>query len=119
MTCFRRLLLSAIATLAVVGSALAADAPVVPKPSTPAVVAANPDLQKLVQQFNTHRDSILANREAMLKQLMNATAEQKKEILNKMAEDQKDLIDAQRALAKQIRDEMRKLRQNLPAGPGH
>lgn len=82
------------------------------KPAKPDVSAASVDLQKLIRDFNAQRDSLLADREALLNELKNATGEQKKAILDRMETMQKDRLEAQRALGKQIRDEMRKLRQS-------
>jgi hypothetical protein len=112
----RKSLLTAVAIFATTVGAFAADAP--SKPVAPNITSGNPDLQKLIQQFNTRRDAIIADREALLNQLKSATEEQRKALLEKMQSQQKDLVDAQRALAKQIRDEMRKLRQAAPGGPG-
>lgn len=105
-------------TFAVATGVRAADA-TKPKPSKPDMATAvnSSDLQKLIQQFATRRDSMLADRQALLNQLRNATAEQRKAILEKMESQQKELLEAQRALGKQIRDDMRKLRMSLP-GPG-
>lgn len=90
-----------------------APAPKAPKPEI-AANGSSSDLSKLIDQFNKRRDSMLADRQALLDQLKNATAEQRKQILDKMQAQQKDLIEAQRALGKQIRDEMRKLRESTP-----
>ena len=90
-----------------------APAPKAPKPEITANGSSS-DLSKLIAQFNKRRDSMLADRQALLDQLKNATAEQRKQILNKMQAQQKDLIEVQRALGKQIRDEMRKLRESTP-----
>lgn len=91
------------------------------KPNLPnaaiTALANGSDIQKLIQQFNLRRDSLLSDRQALLNQLKSATAEQRKEILQKMEAQQKDLLEAQRALGKQIRDDMRKLRQSA-TGPG-
>lgn len=115
----RKSLLFAVALLATAAGVFAADAapaPKAPKPNVPA--SANVDLQKLINQFNARRDTMLADREALMNQLKNATAEQRKAILEKVQAQEKDLLDQQRALGRQIRDEMRKLRQTAPAGPG-
>jgi hypothetical protein len=93
----------------------AADAPAKPavaKPDKPAPA----DVQQAIDQFGAKRDAMIANRQALLDQLKNATAEQKKAILDQMQAQQKDLLDAQRALGRQIRDELRKLRQSQPSG---
>src|SRR6187402_2226795 len=56
-------------------------------------------------KFNAQRDKMIASREALSKQLKNATEEQRKAIFDKM----KDLVDQQRELDKQFRDEFRKV----------
>lgn len=117
MLILRRVLLISAVVIATGGGVRAAEAPVKPeKPQIGTRMSAS-DLQKLIQQFNSRRDTLLASRQALLNQLKTATTEQRKEILQKMEAQQKDLLDAQRALGKQIRDDMRKLRQSLP-GPG-
>jgi len=105
-----------VAACVAAGGLFAADAGTPARPAAPAAAAdGKPDLQQLIHQFSARRDTLMANREALLNQLKTATAEQKKAILAKMAAEQKDLIDSQRAMAKQIRDEMRKLRLQTPA----
>ncbi len=98
------------------GGAFAADGSGEPKPAKPDVAATvnSSDLRKLIDQFSKRRDSVLADRQALLEQLKNATADQRKQILEKMQAQQKDLLEAQRSLGKQIRDEMRKLRETTP-----
>ena len=103
----RKVIFLVLAVLVGASGAFSADA--APKPQKPDFAAGNADLQKLIDAFNARRDTILANREALLNQLKNATAEQRKAILEKMQAQQKDLVEAQRALGRQIRDEMRKL----------
>ena len=76
------------------------------------------DVQKLVDQFSAKRDTLIADRQALVNQLKGATAEQRKAILEKMQAQEKELVDAQRALGKQLRDELRQLRQNQFVG-GH
>ena len=105
-------LLLAVALFATSSGMHAADAAKDAKPTS------NADMQKLVEQFTARRDALLANREALMTQLKNATAEQRKAILEKMQSQQKDLVEAQRALGRQLRDEMRKLREATPANPG-
>ncbi len=70
-----------------------------------ATKAAAESTKKDEAKFNAQRDKMLASREALAKQLKNATEEQRKAILDKM----KDLDDQQRELNKQFRDEFRKL----------
>lgn len=119
MILIRKAHLVAIAALALAGGARAANSGNVTRPSKDEIAppTTSTDLQKLIDQFNAKRDSMLADRQQLLNQLKSATAEQRKEILEKMQQQQKDLLDAQRALGKQIRDDMRKLRQSVP-GPG-
>ena len=116
MSHIRPALVLAAALWVSAGTVYAADAAAAPKPAKPdmAAVSKSSDLSKLIDQFTKRRDSMLADRQALLDQLKNATAEQRKQILEKMQAQQKDLIDAQRALGKQIRDEMRKLRESTP-----
>ena len=112
-----RHLIAALIALSAMGGVVRA-AGTAPAPS-PAATASSPDLQKLIEQFKSRRDAMLADRQALLNQLKNATEDQKHAILEKMRARQKDLIDEERALGKQIRDEMRRLRDTVPtAGPG-
>lgn len=98
---------------AVYGADAVPTAPRMGRPDVPAA-ASSSDLQKLIERFNTSRDQILAERQALLEQLKNATAEQKRAIIERNQAEQKERIDAQRELGKQIRDEMRKLRRATP-----
>jgi hypothetical protein len=115
----RKLAALFVALVAMNGLAHAADAAAPqPKPATSSA-AVPADLQKLIEQFKARRDSLLADRQALLNQLKNATEDQRKAILEKLQNQQKDLIDQQRALGKQIRDEMRRMRERVPSGgPG-
>ncbi len=90
-------------------------------PSTPPAVkptdvakvvgaAKSADVQKLINQFSTKRDTLIADRQALVNQLKGATADQRKAILEKMQAQEKELVDTQRALGKQLRDELRQLR---------
>ncbi len=112
---FSRRVLTVIAVLALgAGPVFAAETGGTPaKPDVPPQ-ARSADLQKLMDAFSARRDSLLADRKALLDQLKTATAEQRKDILDKLQSEQKDVLDAQRALAKQIRDEIRKLRETRP-----
>ena len=74
------------------------------------------DVQKLIDQFSAKRDTLIADRQALVNQLKGATADQRKAILEKMQAQEKELVDAQRALGKQLRDELRKLRQDQLVG---
>lgn len=73
--------------------------------------ATSADLQKLVQQIGSQREKMIADHEALAKQLKDATDEQRKAIMEKMQEQKKAFEAAQSALHKQIRDEQRRLRQ--------
>ena len=95
----------------------AADQPA--KSAAPAAKTDKPaptEVQKAMDQFSAKRDAMIADRQALLDQLKNANAEQRKAILGRMQAQQKDLLEAQRALGRQIRDDLRKLRQSQPAG---
>ena len=91
------------ALLAVGGGLRAAD-----KPAT--------DVKSAMDQFSAKRDAMIKDRQALLDQLKNATADERKAILDQMQAQQKDLLETQRALGRQIREELRKLRQSQPAG---
>ncbi len=84
------------------------------KAKTAAASAA--DLQKLLQQMSTQRDSMIADHEVLAKQLKDATDAQKKSILEKMESQKKAFEEAKSELHKQIRDLQRRERQNV--GPG-
>ena len=73
-------------------------------------------MQKLLQQMSTQRDSMIADHEALAKQLKEATDAQKKTILEKMEAQKKAFEEAKSELHKQIRDLQRRERQNV--GPG-
>ena len=95
-------------------------APPAVKPADVAKLAGAPksaDVQKLIDQFSAKRDTMIADRQALVNQLKAAaTADQRKAILQKMQAQEKELVDAQRALGKQLRDELRKLRQDQLVG---
>ncbi len=103
------------AAIAVAGSLYAADAPVGPtahgKPVDKAVTKAQPpatgDVKKDVEKFSAQRDTMLAERQALLNQLKTASDEHRKAILEKM----KELGETHRELSKQLRDDLRKQRQ--------
>lgn len=102
---FLRLLIVAAALTA--GSGVyAADAAGDAKAAADKAKAAATDAAKKDQEkFNTQAAKMIASREALAKQLKDATDEQRKVIFQKM----KDLDDQQRELNKQFRDEFRKL----------
>ena len=65
------------------------------------------DLQKLVEQSNQQRDRMIAEHDALARQLKDATEEKRREIYEKMNEQKKAFEAAQSALHKRIRDEQR------------
>ncbi|NUN52577.1 MAG: hypothetical protein HUU06_07305 [Planctomycetaceae bacterium] len=75
--------------------------------------SAGSDLQKLVDQASAQREKMIADHDALARQLKQATDEQRKEILAQMHVQKKAFEAAQSALHKQIRDEQRRLRQNI------
>ncbi len=103
------------AAIAVVSDLYAADGPVSPtdprKPAEKPVAKAQPpaagDVKKDVEKFSAQRDTMLAERQALLNQLKTASDEHRKAILEKM----KELSETQRELSKQLRDDLRKQRQ--------
>ena len=74
------------------------------------------ELRKLYEEASKQRDLIIADFEALARQMKDATEEQKKEIKEKMEQQRKAFEEVTNALHKQIRDEQRKQRQG--AGPG-
>ncbi|MCX6954099.1 MAG: hypothetical protein NTV51_18270 [Verrucomicrobia bacterium] len=95
------------AALAVGTGLFAADAPSKPDDKSKAAATASADTKKDAEKFNAQRDAMLADREALTKQLKAATAEQRKAIMEKL----KDMDAAQRELSKQVTEDLRKLRQ--------
>jgi K+/H+ antiporter YhaU regulatory subunit KhtT len=81
---------------------------------SPAAVrtAAGSSMQKLMEQASSQRERMIAEHEALAKQLREATEEQRKAILDKMQEQKKAFEAAQSALHKQIREEQRRQRQS-------
>jgi hypothetical protein len=69
------------------------------------------DLQKLVEQANKERDTMIADYDALAKQLKDATEEQKKALTEKMKETKKAFDESMNALRRQMRDEQRKQRE--------
>jgi len=88
------------------------------KPTTAKPSATPPasDVQKLTEQFSQQRDAMLAQRQALLDQLKNATEKQRETIIKQLEAQQKDFENAQRALYKQLRDDLRKERASKPPG---
>jgi len=78
--------------------------------------ATGSDLQKLMEQINSQREKMIADHEALARQLRDATEEQRRAILERMHEQKRAFEAAQSALHKEIRDEQRRQRQQ--AAPG-
>jgi gas vesicle protein len=119
-TTSRLLALALFALSAVVGSAQTA------KPSDAKSAAARErakngrmsvsEIRKLYEEISKQRDVMIADFEALAKQMKDATEEQKKQLKEKMEEQKKAFEEATNALQKQIREEQRRQRQN--AAPG-
>lgn len=77
-----------------------------------AAAKARAEASKSREQANAQRDRMIAEYEALVKQLKDATEAQKKVILEKMQERKKAFEEAQNTLHQQIRDEQRRQRQN-------
>jgi Skp family chaperone for outer membrane proteins len=76
-------------------------------PSSDSPAKAPVDLQKLVEQSNQQRDRMIAEHDALARQLKDATEEKRREVYEKMNEQKKAFEAAQSALHKRIRDEQR------------
>ena len=74
------------------------------------------EVQKAMSQIDEQRRKMIADHEALAKQLKEATDEQRKLIMEKMREQKKAFEAAQSALHKQIRDEQRRQRQGATPG---
>lgn len=97
-----------VATALAVSSGLfAADTPAKPDDKSKTAATVSAETKKDAEKFNAQRDAVLAQREALTKQLKTATAEQRKAIMEKL----KDIEGAQRELSKQVTEDLRKLRQ--------
>jgi DNA anti-recombination protein RmuC len=70
------------------------------------------ELRKLYAEMSKKRDVMIAEFEALAKQMKDATEEKKKEIREKLEEQKKTFDEVTNALHKQIRDEQRKQRAN-------
>ena len=70
------------------------------------------DIRKLYEEISKQRDVMIADFEALARQMKDATEEQKKQIKEKMEAQKKAFEEATNALHKQIREEQRKQRQN-------
>ena len=75
-----------------------------------------PSRAELQKKANDQRDAMIAEHEALAKQLKDATEAQRKSILEKMQAEKKKFEEVIGALHKQMRDEIRQQRQD--AGPG-
>ena len=76
-------------------------------PSADSAAKAPAELQKLVEQSNQQRDRMIAEHDALARQLKDATEDKRREIYEKMNEQKKAFEAAQSALHKRIRDEQR------------
>jgi hypothetical protein len=70
------------------------------------------DIRKLYNEISKQRDVMIADFEALAKQMRDATEEEKKRIKEKMEQQKKAFEEATNALHKQIREEQRTQRQN-------
>src|SRR5688572_11549176 len=70
------------------------------------------DIRKLHEELSKQRDLLIADFDALAKQMKDATEEQKKQIKEKMEAHKKAFEEVTSALHKQIREEQRKERQN-------
>jgi len=102
---FRLLVAGAFLATAPVLSGAEGKAPPAPKS------AAASGLQKLMEQATSQRERMIAEHEALARQLREASDEQRKAILEKLQEQKKAFEAAQSALHKQIREEQRRQRQ--------
>ena len=95
-------------------SAAAKSAPV---PAAKEKAQANaPSRAELQKKANDQRDAMIAEHEALAKQLKDATEAQRKLILDKMQAEKKRFEEVISALHKQMRDEIRQQRQNPVPG---
>lgn len=69
--------------------------------------AVSAELSKLVDLSNQQRDRMIAEHDALARQLKDATEEKRREIYEKMSEQKKAFEAAQSALHKRIREEQR------------
>jgi NAD(P)H-flavin reductase len=73
------------------------------------------DIRKLHEELSKERDIMIADFDALMKQMKDATEEQKKQIKEKMEAQKKAFEVVTNALHKRIREEQRKERQNAPS----
>jgi Skp family chaperone for outer membrane proteins len=74
------------------------------------------ELRKLFEEVNKQRDTMIADFEALAKQMKDASEEKKKEIREKLEQQKKNFEEVSNALMRQIRDEQRKQRQSAVPG---
>jgi Skp family chaperone for outer membrane proteins len=74
--------------------------------------ATTAELRKLYEEVGKERDRMIADFDALTKQMKDASEEKKKEIREKLEAQSKKFEEVTNALMKQIRDEQRKQRQN-------
>ncbi len=98
---FLRLARSLVAAGVVLASGVALGADAAVKPAVSA------ELSKLVDLSNQQRDRMIAEHDALARQLRDATEEKRREIYEKMSEQKKAFEAAQSALHKRIREEQR------------
>lgn len=73
-------------------------------------------LQDLIKQLRDNRETMIADHDALAKQLKDATEQEKRTIKEKMERQMKAFEEQQATLHKQIRDEQRRQRQTTPPG---
>lgn len=99
----------ALALLLLLGVSLSARAGETPGK----VVAAAPEIQRLLEQVKSQRDQMISAHESLARELREASEEQRKAILERMQEQKREFEAAQSALHKQIREEQRRQRQTV------
>jgi hypothetical protein len=70
------------------------------------------EMRKLLEEVSKQRDVMIAEYDALAKQMKDASEEKKKEIREKLEAQSRKFDEVTNALLKQIRDEQRKQRQN-------
>lgn len=101
----------ALALFALGGSVVAAET-TKSEASAAAKERAKTDAGSAKQKASAQRDAMLAEYEALARQLKDANTEQRKQILERIEQQKKAFEAAQSALHKQIRDEQRRQRQS-------
>ncbi|MBL9211687.1 MAG: hypothetical protein JNL92_14540 [Opitutaceae bacterium] len=106
-----RLLATALCALALgMGTAQGAESSTAARERAKKGATTAADLKKLLDEAGKQRDALIADYEALRKELVAATEEQKQAIRQKMEERKKAFEEMTIALHKQIRDEQRKQR---------